>query len=87
MQPGDDRDDPYDFVLREALITRSAQRHGPTRESMSAFVRTECCGAPIYLAERVVLRLATVVRCASCRRSVWDCDDDVADYMDRMTIS
>lgn len=66
-----DFDSPFSFLLRTALrglhVLSGQEIHTAQR---SQFIRTECCDAPIYHAERVLLRLGTTLRCAQCRIAI-----------------
>lgn len=72
-----DLDDPLSFVFRKTLrsvqVFSGQEVHSLER---SEFIRTECCDAPIYHAERIFIRLSTVLRCAQCHVAIDEHADD-----------
>jgi hypothetical protein len=68
-------DNPYDFVFRRVLIEMAAEKADPQSGRVSRHLRTECCDAPVYLAESILLTKTTTVRCLGCRQPVGDRDD------------
>lgn len=74
MSEIDLRTDPNDYRLHRLRGAFSQAVHPP--QDVSRFLLTTCCGTPVYLAERVVLTMSRVVRCAGCQKVLGDRYDD-----------
>lgn len=74
MSEVDLRTDPGDYRLHRLRGAFAQAVHPP--QDVSRFLLSECCDAPVYLAEQVLLIRARIVRCAGCLEALYERYDD-----------